>query len=390
MKKVSIGIVGAGFAAHLHGDSFKRVGGIEIRLISVADINLESAKKIADIYGYKKYTDDYKKLLKDDEVDVVIICTPPSLHSSMIFEVLESGKHVICEKPLTGYFGLEDDIRPIGDTVSRQKMYDMVVQDLEKLRKVINKSNKLFMYAENYIYAPNIQKAAEVIRKKKSSILFMKGEESVQGSPSNFAGSWEKTGGGTLLRIGCHPLAGIMYLKKIEAKTKGKEIKVKSVIADTGRIFPTLTKEQGKYLNARPQDVEDFGTITLTFSDDTKATVFANDNVLGGIKNYIEVYSNDSTMLCNITPTDEMKTYFLDYDGLNDIYISEQLNHKTGWNNVFVSESIQRGYVAQLQDFMECVAFERQPISNFDLAYDVIKVIYAGYISASEGRRVEL
>jgi predicted dehydrogenase len=95
-------------------------------------------------------------------------------------------------------------------------------------------------------------------------------------------------------------------------------------------------------------------------------------------------------MLCNITPTDELKTYFLDHDGLNDVYISEQLDYKTGWNNVFVSESIQRGYVAQLQDFMECVAFGRQPISNFELACDVIKVIYAGYISASEGRRVEL
>lgn len=390
MEKVSIGMIGAGFAAHLHGDSFKQVGGIEIVLVSVADINLESAKKIAEIYGYKKYTDDYKEVLADKDVDVVILCTPPSMHSNMTIEALEAGKHVICEKPLTGYFGLEDDNKPIGTEVPKQKMFDKVVEDLERLRDVINKSGKLFMYAENYIYSPNVRKAAEIIEKKKSSILFMKGEESVQGSPSGFAGSWEKTGGGTLLRIGCHPLAGIMYLKSIEAKAKGKKIKVKSVVADTGVISTTLTQEQRKYLRANPQDVEDFGTMTITFTDETKATVFANDNVLGGIKNYIEVYSNDSTMLCNITPSDEMKTYFLDQDGLDDVYISEKLDFKTGWNNVFVSESIQRGYVSQLQDFVECVAFNRQPVSNFELAYEVSKVIYAAYISASEGRRVEL
>nr|WP_312577840.1 Gfo/Idh/MocA family oxidoreductase [Sedimentibacter sp.] len=390
MEKVSVGMIGAGFASRLHGDSFKKVGGIEIELISVADINLESAKIIADVYGYKKYTDNYKEVLADKEIDVVILCTPPSMHSDMTIEALEAGKHVICEKPLTGYFGLEGDKRPIGTEVSKQKMFNKIAEDLERLRNVINKSDKLFMYAENYIYTPNIQKAAEIIKKKKSRILFMKGEESVQGSPSGFAGSWEKTGGGTLLRIGCHPLAGIIYLKNIEANVKGSEINVKSVVADTGVISPTLTQEQRKYLRANPQDVEDFGTITITFTDETKATIFANDNVLGGIKNYIEIYSNDSTLLCNITPTDEMKTYFLDHEGLDDVYISEKLDFKAGWNNVFVSESIQRGYVAQLQDFMECVVFKRQPISNFELACNVSKVIYAAYVSATEGRKIEL
>lgn len=390
MKKIGIGMIGAGFAAHLHGDALKQVPGLEIDLISVADINLESAKLITETYGYKKYTDNYKDILLDKDVDVVIICTPPSTHLEMVIDVLNAGKHVICEKPLTGYFGLDGDEKPIGTKVPKQKMFDKVIEDLEKLRNAITNSDKEFMYAENYIYSPNIQKAAEIINKKNSSILFMKGEESVQGSPSRFAGSWEKMGGGSLLRIGCHPLGGILYLKNVEAKTKGVDIKVKSVVADTGVISTTLTSEQRKYLRANPQDVEDFGTMTITFTDETKATIFANDNILGGVKNYIEVYTNNSSLICNITPTDELMTYFIDQQDLDDVYISEKLENKTGWNKVFVSESIKRGYVNQMQDFLECVAYGRQPISNFEIAAETTKVLYAAYISASEGKRVYL
>lgn len=278
-------MIGAGFAARLHSDSFKQVSGVEINLVSVAATKYESSKKIADIYGFKKYTDDYKEVFKDKEVDVVILATPPSTHAGMIIEAIESEKHIICEKPLTGYFGLEEDEKPIGLKVSKRKMYYNVIKELEKIGDAVKRSNKHFMYAENYIYSPNIQKAAEIIRKKKSTLLFMKGEESVQGSPSGFASSWEKTGGGTLFRIGCHPLTGIMYLKNVEAKTKGIDIRVKSVVADTGQITTTLSKEQRKYLRADPLDVEDFGTLTITFTDDTKATIFANDNVVGGVKN---------------------------------------------------------------------------------------------------------
>ena len=390
MKKLNVGMIGAGFAARLHSDSIKRIAGLDIDLVSVAATKLESAKQIANIYGYYKYTDNYKEVLQDTDIDVVILATPPSTHLIMTTEAMEAGKHVICEKPLTGYFGMPNDKKPIGIKVSKEKMYNKVLADIKKLRNTIKNSNQKFMYAENYIYSPNIQKAAEIINKKKSTILFMKGEESVQGSPSSFASSWEDTGGGTLLRIGCHPLGGIIYLKNIEAKTKGIDIKVKSVVADIGTIATTLTSEQRKYLRANPLDVEDFGTMTITFTDNTKATIFANDNVLGGVKNYIEIYTNDSSLICNITPTDELKTYFIDQEDLEDVYISEKLENKTGWNKVFVSESIKRGYVNQMQDFLECVAYGKQPISSFEIAAETTKILYAAYVSASEGRRVYL
>lgn len=390
MKTVSIGMIGGGFAARLHGNSFRMVGGLQLRLRGVADVNPASAKKTAEEYGYEHYTTDYRELLSDPEIDVVILCTPPYLHPDMIIEALAAEKHVICEKPLTGYFGLPEDPDPIGDTVSKRKMYRTVQGDLKRLEQAVCSSKKRFMYAENYIYSPNIQRAAEFLRAKKSTITFLRGEESVQGSPTAGAGAWKNIGGGTLLRIGCHPLAGILYLKSVEAAAKGREISIREIVADTGRIAPNLSQTDRRYLMAHPQDVEDFGTMTLTFSDGTKATVFANDNVVGGIQNYIQIYCNDATMLCKITPTDSLQTYFLDSEGLDNVYLSENLSHKTGWNRAFVSESIERGYVAQLQDFMECVAYGREPLSGFTLAKQTIEALYAAYISAEEGRRVIL
>lgn len=390
MKQVSVAVIGSGFAARLHGNSFRRIGGLQLRLRACSDLREDAAKTLAEEYGYEYYTTDYHQILADPEVDVVILCTPPMLHTQMVLETLRAGKHVICEKPLTGYFGQPGSKELIGNTVPKREMFRKVHNDMEQLEAAVKESGKLFMYAENYVYTPCIQRAAEFIRAKGSTITYMRGEESVQGSPTAGAGLWRNIGGGTLLRIGCHPLGGILYLKGVEAAAKGTEITVESVVADTGRVNTNLPEEQKKYLRARPQDVEDFGTATLTFSDGTKATIFANDNVLGGIRNYVEVYTNDSTLMCRITPTNDLETYFPDQVGLDDVYMSEMLKEKTGWNSAFVSESIARGYVDQLQDFLECAAENRQPLSDFRLARQIGEVLYAAYVSAEEGRRVYL
>lgn len=390
MRQVSVGIIGSGFAARLHGNAFRLVGGMDIRLRACSDLREDAARALAAEYGYETWTTDYRRVLQDPEVDVVILCTPPSLHAGMVLETLRAGKHVVCEKPLTGYFGQPGSDELIGLTVPKRSMFQKVHADMEQLEEAVRSSGRQFMYAENYVYTPCIQRAAEFLRVKGSTVTYMRGEETVQGSPTAGAGLWRNIGGGTLLRIGCHPLGGILYLKSVEAAAKGISITVDSVVADTGMVSPRLAEEKKSYLRARPQDVEDFGTATLTFSDGTKATVFANDNVLGGVRNYVEVYTNDSTLMCRITPNDSLETYFSDQIGLDDVYMSEKLEEKTGWNRPFVSESITRGYVSQLQDFLECALENRPPLSDFRLARQVGEVLYAAYVSAEEGRRVSL
>ena len=198
-----------------------------------------------------------------------------------------------------------------------------------------------------------------------------------------------ETGGGTLIRTGTHPLSGMLWLKQQEADARGEKITVQSVFADCGKTTECLTEYEHRHIAARPEDVEDFGVIVITFSDGSKCMTIASDTVLGGTKNYIEVYCNDNALMCNITPTDILNTYFLDEEGMDDVYISEMLPAKLGWNKAFVSDEIIRGYMGELQDFMETIAYDRVPSSDFELAYESMKVMYAAYQSAEEGRRID-
>jgi predicted dehydrogenase len=212
----------------------------------------------------------------------------------------------------------------------------------------------------------------------------------LKGSSSPVAGEWEKTGGGTFTRTGSHPLSAILWLKQVEAKARGVNIEVESVIADMGYITNTLSEYEHRHIAARPIDVEDFGMVVITFSDKTKAVIMATDTLLGGSRNYIEAYCNDAALKCNLTMNNLMSSYFLDEERLDDVYISEMLPSKVGWNNPFILDEIIRGYSAEMQDFMEAVAYDKKPVSDFKLAYDTARITYAAYKSAEEGRRIVL
>ena len=387
--EVCLGVAGAGRATELHMNALKRNSGVPVCYKHIIARRMEQVNAAKERYGFINASLNFDDLLNDPEIDVIDICTPPYAHEDMIIRALEAGKHVICEKPLTGYFGLPGDKEPIGKYVSKSVMYEEVLKSIDRIKKVIDRSEKKFMYAENFVYAPAVIKSAEIIRKKKSKILYAKGEESLKGSSSPVAGEWSRTGGGTFIRTGAHPLSAILWLKQQEALTRGEEITVQSVFADMGQITPQLSEYEHRHIAARPNDVEDTSTVILTFSDGTKATVIATDTLLGGSKNYVELYCNDAAITCNLTMSDLMSTYFLDEERLDDVYISEMLPSKTGWNHPFLEDEIIRGYMDEMRDFMEAVYFDRDPKSSFSLAYDTVKIIYAAYKSAELGVAVQ-
>ena len=100
-KKVRIGIVGCGGIANgKHLPSLSKLKNIEI--VAFCDLVLERAQEAAKKYGAPKatVTADYRELLKDQTIDAVHVCTPNDKHAEITIAALESGKHVMSEKPM--------------------------------------------------------------------------------------------------------------------------------------------------------------------------------------------------------------------------------------------------------------------------------------------------
>src|SRR5215467_8718274 len=300
MAKVRVGLVGCGFVAELHMYAYKRVYGVDAQVTAVAargDHVVDFARTHQIATTYRSFAD----LIADTAIDVVDICTPPMLHASMIVAAMQAGKHVICEKPFAGYFGREGDPMPIGNHVAKSLMYRRLIEEMDKTCAAIRASGRLFMYAEDWIYAPAVTKMVEILEATRDKILFMKAEESHSGSHAAHAAQWAMTGGGSLIRMGCHPLSAVLHLKRVEAKARGERITVSSVTCDVGNVAACLLPHERAFIKAKPVDVEDWGVMTLTFSDSSKATVFSGDMIMGGVRNAIETYTSGGALFANIT-----------------------------------------------------------------------------------------
>ena len=375
MKKVKIGLVGSGFAAALHMEAYKRVYGIEPEIVSLTSTSAD-AEKFAEKYGIPNVYCSLEEMLSAGVPEAVDICTPPSAHFEQVCQALKAGCHVICEKPLSGWFEAGDS-----------EMLSKVTAQMNALREVLADSRGMLFYAENFVYAPAVQKSAELIRKTGDKVLFLKGEESHSGSHAAHAALWSKNGGGSLIRQGCHPLTALLYLKQAE----GTGAKAVSVVADMGYLLSPLAESEKRYMSARPKDVEDLANVMITFSDGTKAHVMAGDMILGGVRNEIEVYTTGGVHQCNIAPSSQMKVYHVEDEKLASVYFTEKVETKKGWQSIFLDEDTARGYVGELRDFLLCAAGGKDaPECGFDLAYETIRIIYAAYTSAQKGCRIDL
>ena len=97
-EKVGIGIIGTGFARKVQIPAFASCENAEI--VSVASGSLANARSTAEEFDVGHFTDDWRKTVARDDVDLVCITTPPNMHKEMTLLALEHGKHILCEKPM--------------------------------------------------------------------------------------------------------------------------------------------------------------------------------------------------------------------------------------------------------------------------------------------------
>jgi len=96
-KRIRIGVIGCGRIAGVHINGYARNNNVE--LVAFCDIKEDNAQQRAHRFNARSYT-DYKKMIKEENLDGVSICTPPFTHKEIAIEALNKGINVLCEKPL--------------------------------------------------------------------------------------------------------------------------------------------------------------------------------------------------------------------------------------------------------------------------------------------------
>ena len=389
MKTVRVGIVGAGFAARYHVECLRRIHGVQVELAGVT-----SRTRNRETFGRERGIPAFGSVQEMlPQVDLLDICSPPYVHEEGILAAAEAGKAIICEKPLTGCFGPANaDESYRGDKAPKSEMLRDVVERLGRIAKAVRKSGAMFGYAENFVYAPSVQKEHEIVEKTRAQILRMLGEESHNGSASPMYGIWRYAGGGSLMGKGCHPLGAILYLKRVEGLARhGRPIRPARVSSRVHQITRLPGYEDRGFIRTDYHDIEDYGFMHVTFEDGTVADVLTCELVLGGSYDYVEVFANNHRTRCRISPTGLVDTYNPSGPQYKDIYLIEKCSTQEGWAQAAPDENFTMGYQAELQDFLTCAATGRQPQSDLDLALDATAAIYAAYLSDEQaGKEVDI
>ena len=106
METIRIGLMGTGFMGKTHSNAFHSIPYMfyprtyELECTGICASTIESAKRGADRYSFRKVYDSYSQMLADPEIDVFDNAGPDPMHYEPVMEAIKNGKHVYCEKPL--------------------------------------------------------------------------------------------------------------------------------------------------------------------------------------------------------------------------------------------------------------------------------------------------
>ncbi len=396
MKQIGIGIVGAGFLAQTRGRCYLRVYGGRHRLVAVADPDPERAREYAERFGVGNAVKDLEAILAMPEIDMVDLCVPNHLHQPMTEVAAAAGKHVVCTKPLTAYVGQDLPADASEEEVSSQSRDHMLKQAVEAAAAMVRAADRgsvMLMYGENWIHSPSIRKVARLIETSRGTILEMRGGECHSGSHSPFSKVWKYTGGGALIRLGAHPIGTMLYLKALEGMARdGRPIKPVAVTAEVGDLgrIGSLDGEPSQWIARGWKDVENWASLVLSFEDGARGVVWASDAQLGGMESRLDVMLSNCRLRCNLSPNDLVESFAPSTESFGDEYFQEKLETTAGWSTPMPDEDWTSGHWGMCQSFVDCVAEGRPPVTDGRLGLEVVRVIYSAYLSAREGRRIEL
>jgi myo-inositol 2-dehydrogenase/D-chiro-inositol 1-dehydrogenase len=340
-KTLKIGMVGTGFVGDIHYAAFKNwVRDAEI--VAVASPN--NAVKFAKERGISGAYSDYRLILQDKDIDVVDIGIPNDLHCQVVVDAAKAGKHVIVEKPLC-----------------------VTLEEAEEMIDACQKAGVLLMYAEELLFAPKYVRVKTLIEEGAIGEPFLAKQSEEHPGP-HMPWFWDvnRSGGGVLLDMGCH---SIEYTRWILGKPK-----VKSV-----------TAFMGTYVHQGRTQGEDHSYTIVEYEGGKLAMLENSWAKGGGVDDRCEVYGKKGHTRADLLRGSSLLTYSEEGYG----YAVEKAGTTRGYTFTMFDEIWNYGFPQEMQHFVNCVLGKETCMETGEDGREVLKIIYAAYQSAGEGRKIE-
>ena len=334
---IRVGIIGYGYWGPNLVRNFMNVEGCAVTHICDLDIKkLEIAKKK---YPSIHITNSIDEIFENSEIDAVVVATPVSTHYDLASKALESNKHILVEKPLT-------------DNVKQAQI----------LGKKANDKNKILMIDHTYLYTPAIQKIKELI--DSNSLGKIQYIDSTRINLGLF-----QTDVNVMWDLAVHDIAICCYLlneKPISVQAVGIS-HTKNELENIAYI--TLNYKSQKLIHFNCSWISPVKIRHMLIGGDKKMIVFNDLETTEKIKIYDSSYAN------KINP--ENRAQILTDYRIGDIFIPK-IEQIEGLRNM-------------AEDFINSIQSNKEPISNFDLALDIVKILESAQKSIkSNGVVVEI
>lgn len=370
-RPISIGIVGAGYMGKAHAVALKAVGAVfntELRpvLEMLATTSEAGAAAKAKEFGFNRFTGDWRQLVRDENVDAVIIASPADNHKDIAEMAIEFGKPVFCEKPLAGNLG---EARAMVAMAEKAKIPNMI--------------------GFNYIRTPASQLAYEIIRSGEiGEIVSLRGEhtEDFFADPK-IPASWRVDGraNGTMGDLAPHMVNAALRL--------GGEIV--ELVAD---IKTVISERPNPKKPRRMQSVnnDDFGQFLCRFANGASGQLMFSRVAHGRKMGYIyEITGTKGAIRFNQEDQNSLWLYEAKLpdarNGFRQIltgpehpdYVNFCLGpgHGTGFGDQIIIEA---------RDFLTAIETGKAVYPTFRDGLEVTEVIEAAYISQQEKRWVSV
>lgn len=346
MSKTKVALLGAGFIAEIHLESYQRFVP-EAEVVAVYTRNPERAEAFARKHHIGRWYSDLEAAIRESDCDVVDICIPNFLHHQAVLTAAAAGRHVILEKPMA-----------------------MNLEEADEMIAACARANRKLMYAEELCFAPKYERVRKLVQEGAvGSIYQMRQAERHSGPHSDWFYDIAQSGGGALMDLGCHGIAWFRWML-------GGRPAVRAVQAhmQTGLIHGARTRAEENVI------------CTVEFEGGAIGVVENSWAKYGGMDDRVEVYGTGGVIYADLFQGNSALTYSEKGYG----YAMEKAGSTQGWTFTIFEEAFNQGYPQELRHFIDCIREDRTPLVTGEDGRAVLEVICAAYASARRGQRIEL